>query len=149
VRRCLSVARCCEEWQHYNSLKLLKWPKIAAWSNNINRTVTLIVTITLILSATYTNFQHLCAGVFCCNRHVNEVNKLETKTIAQARQCIPAGYSYAHMLIIVSGIYYILNSKTLRPIFYVLEKKSSANLRILWRHLLTKLPNVYCAVKHI
>jgi len=37
--------------------------------------------------------------------------QLRTKTSSHERQCIPAGYCHAHMLLCASGVYYNVNSK--------------------------------------
>jgi len=65
---------------------------------------------------------------------------VKTKASSQAGQCIPAGYSLAHMLLYVSVVHYNLNSKHTTSYwhdssadFFTFGKISTANLRILWR----------------
>ena len=80
--------------------------------------------------------------------------QLETKASSQQGQCIPAGYcnSNAHY---AGGVNNYLNSNHTKYSaqlwcrFFAFLKISAANLRILWRHLLTELRNVNCVAKNI
>ena len=79
---------------------------------------------------------------------INRMNQTRYQKHHLAGNAIPTGYSHAmhaHMLLYVSGInykLYNLNSNYIRSIwhnsaadFFTFWKISTANLRILWRHL--------------
>jgi len=71
--------------------------------------------------------------------------ELETKASSHQGQCIPAGSNVSpprRMLITVSIIimrYYAVVSRKLCARLFTLCKISTANLRVLWRHLATKI----------
>ena len=74
--------------------------------------------------------------------------ELETKASSHQGQCIPAGSNVSpprRMLITVSIIimrYYAVVSRKLCARLFTLCKISTANLRVLWRHLATKIRTV-------